>query len=697
MRARGIPIAGPPAQRHRIALLSLLVASWPQPLTRDRVIALLWPERDTAGARRLLNLAVHVLRSALGEETIVSTSDSLLLDPSRIWCDLLRLREAMATGELEQVVQLYTGPFLDGFHLGESAEFGYWLDERRNQLAHEYVGILRTLAARQEQSGDVHGLVGTCRRLVATDPYSGAHAQALMHALDAAGDRAGAIQYAAEHAQRLRDDLALPSDVAVAALANELRAGTPSQRAAPSLVRRQRARFAVAVLPFVSLGAEPGHGSFADGITEDVIAHLSKMRALSVIATTSVMAFKHRPAKLKEIGKSLGATILLDGTVRRVGERVRIVAKLIDVENDKHLWVETYDRQLTDIFAIQTEVALHIAAALEAELSSEEQTRVRREPTRDVQAYQLFLQGRQSFIKYTPMAMTRATEYFEQAIARDPTFALAYALLGMTYAELSEHGATAPEVASARAREATQSALRLDPELSAAHCTLGHLKTIQEYDWIGAEQEFKRALELSPSNAAAHALYGRLCAALERYDESLALHTRARELDPLAHRLDLVTTLLRAGRNDEAVIRAEEACNLDPEYGRARATLGWAYFLTGRTKDGIAELERAVALSSDSSLWLGQLGQAYAMAGESAKAQATLRKLEALSQKRFVSPYHFAYVYTGLGDADRAVSCLERAVSEHTGPAYSIKGSFLLTSLHGHPRFQSLLTRMRLA
>jgi TolB-like protein/Tfp pilus assembly protein PilF len=695
LRSGDAPLSGPPAQRHRIALLTLIVAAWPQSLSRDRAMALLWPERDTASARRLLNLAVHVLRSALGEGAIASTGDGLLLNPSRLNCDLHELRTAIAADESESVVRLYAGPLLDGFHLDDSTDFGYWLDERRSEINHAYIGALLALAERQEHSRDVHGRVGTCRRLVAADPHSGVYAQALMHALDAAGDRAGAIHHASEHARRRRADLDLEPDRQVAALAKELREAPPGRERALNPPDRARTP-SVAVLPFLNLIAGPENEYFADGITEDVIAHLSKIRALKVISRTSVMQFKQRQHSLKQIGATLGATTLLDGSIRHVGDRVRIVAKLIDVETDQNLWAETYDRQMTDIFSIQTDVALQIAGALKAELSPDERTRVRREPTKDVHAYLLFLQGRQWYIKYTPEGLARAIEYFDRAIARDPTFALAHANVANAYTELAENGAIAPEVAYRRAAEASANALRLDPELGAAHCTAGYLKGVHEFDWTGAEQDFERALALSPSSSDTYVLYGRLCAALERYDEAIALHRRAHELDPLAARMDGLTTLLRAGRYHQAVVGAEEALEIDPGYDRALATLGWAYFLDGRQDEGLAKLERAVSVSRGNTLWLGQLGEAYAMAGNAAKAQEILRALEERARVTYVSPYHFAYVYTGLGDYDRAMDWLERAVAERTGPAYSIKGSFLLTPLHTHPRFRALLRQMKL-
>src|SRR5262245_40741205 len=673
LRSNDGPLVGPPAQRHRIALLTLIVAAWPQPLSRDRALALLWPERDTRNARRLLNLSVHVLRSAFGEDTIVSAADGLLLNPASLRCDLHDLRAALAANTPERVVQLYTGPLLDGFHLSESSALGYWLDQQRDELAHSYLGALRAVAEKQEQTGDLHGAVGTYLRLVAADPYSGVYAQALMRALDASGDRAGAIQHAGEYARRLRADLDLEPDAGVVAHAEQLRAAPARGAAIPPVSQRQER--SVAVLPFVSFSEDMENECFADGITEDVIAHLSKIRAIKVISRTSVMPFKDRTSGLKEIGRTLGATTLVDGSVRQSGDRVRIVAKLVDAETDLNLWAEIYDRQLTDIFSIQTDVALHIASALKAELSMDEQVRVRREPTKDLEAYRLFLQGRQWYTKFTPSSMDRAIELFEQAIQRDAGFALAYAHTAMALTEQAEAGVVAPEPAYSRAVAAAENALRIDPELAAAHCTIGLLKTVRDFDWTGAERAFRRALELSPSSADTYSLYGRMCSALARYDEAIALGLRAHELDPLTHRMDVVTTMLRAGRYDEALVRMEPLVELDPEYERARATLGWTYFLSGRTDDGIAEIERAAR--SGNQAWLGQLGETYGLAGRTEQARAVLAQLTAQARTRFVSPYHFAYVHTGLGEADRALDYLERAVKERTGPAYGIKGSFL--------------------
>jgi TolB-like protein/Tfp pilus assembly protein PilF len=455
----------------------------------------------------------------------------------------------------------------------------------------------------------------------------------------------------------------------------------------------------VAVLPFRNLSTDPENEFFADGITEDVIAQLSKIRSLKVISRTSVMQFKNREQSLKEIGATLQVATLLEGSVRRAGDRVRIVAQLIDAEADQHLWAETYDRRLTDIFAIQTDVALQIASALEAELSPDERKRIHRKPTSDVRAYQLYLQGRQCYSRYTGESIQKGIEYFRKAIAVDPDYALAHTGLALTYAELAagEGGAPLrPDQAYLEAKQAITRALALDGQLGEAHSVLALLKFTHDFDWAGAEAEFKLALQLNPGAADIYDHYGWLCGALERWDEALALVKRAQELDPLVHRADVATTLLRAGRYQEALEAALRCVELD-DFARGHSTLGWAYMMSGMPAEGLAELERAAALTPENVMYRSQLGQAYAMAGKTADAREMLRQLEQLSQERYVSPYHMAYVYTGLGETDRAMDFLERAYEERAGSVYGVKGSFLFTTLHSHPRFRALLRKMNLA
>jgi serine/threonine-protein kinase len=456
----------------------------------------------------------------------------------------------------------------------------------------------------------------------------------------------------------------------------------------------------VAVLPFLNLSADPENEYFADGITEDVIGQLSKIRDLTVISRTSVMPFKKREHGVREIARKLNVGTLLDGSVRRAGDRVRIVAHLVNAETDGHLWTETYDRELSDIFAIQTDVALHIAEALKAELSPGEKSRIRRKPTRNVEAYQLYLQGRHCFLRLTEDGILKAIEFYEKAIEKDPGYALAWAELAYCYSELAigvGGGTMEPTEANRLAREAVSRALDLDGDLATAHATMGQIRLFSDFDYEGAERDLKRALELDPGNLDAMDVYGRMLAGVERYDEALAVQRRAHDADPLEHRLDWVTTLLRAGRYQEALGGALRIVDLEPHLAHGRATLGWAYILLGRFEEGLAELRRALELAPGHTMFRAQLGQALGLAGDLDGARRIADELEEASKQRYVSPYHLAYVYTGLGEHDAAVKCLEKAYEERAGALYTIKGSFLFRSLHGHPGFEALLARINLA
>ena len=481
---------------------------------------------------------------------------------------------------------------------------------------------------------------------------------------------------------------AAPADrfATIAAFADALRSGATVKPKARS----------VAVLPFLSLSADVDNEQFADGITEDVISQLSKIRALHVISRTSVMPFKGRLQGLREIAARLQVATLVEGSVRRAGDRVRIVAQLVDAGLDENLWAETYDRQLTDIFTIQMEVALQIASALKAELSPDERARVAKEPTSDVRAYQFYLQGRHRFIKYTEDSVREAIEFFERAIERDPRYALAHAGVAQAFTELGETGGLPPDEAYPRAKAAATRALELDPELGEAHCIMAYVKFVYEFDWEGAEAGFKRAIELNPNSADAYDLYGRLCSALERYDEAIAFQKRAGELDPLAHQSDLATALLRAGRYEQALETARHTIELDHQYVRGHSTFGWANFALNNHAEGLVALERAVALSPGDTLWLAQLGEAHALAGNVERASAILQELEAQSRTRYVAPYHLAYVHTGLGQLDRAIDYLEQAYEQRSGSVYGIRGSFLFAPLRSHPRFKALLHKMNL-
>ena len=472
----------------------------------------------------------------------------------------------------------------------------------------------------------------------------------------------------------------------------------PALSSSPHLDSIQPRAASVGVLPFVNLSADPDNEFFADGITQDVIAHLAKIKAIKVISRTSMMAFKKSDCSLREIGEKLGAATLLEGSVRRENNRVRIVAQLVDVATDEHIWAEIYDRNLTDIFAIQSDVALNIANALRAELSKDERTRLGRRPTYDIEAYDLYLRGRDWFYRFNEEGYRQSVIAFRSAIDRDSRFALAWAGMAESYGELCIGGyvVDSGEKIIRSAKMAAARALEIDPELAQAHGISAFIRFVFDFDWAGAEREFLKTIELSPGSAEVHCHYGWLCSAVGRFDDAVREVKRARELDPLLIQSDVATALLRAGRKEEALEEARRSVLALPQNPRCHSGLAWALILNGDVVGGIAELERTVALSPDNTQLLAQLGQASALTGNVARAREILDALRDRSTREHISPYHFAYVHAGLGEVDEATAWLERALEQRSGAIYGIKGSFLFRNLHGHPRFETLLRKMNL-
>jgi TolB-like protein/Tfp pilus assembly protein PilF len=450
----------------------------------------------------------------------------------------------------------------------------------------------------------------------------------------------------------------------------------------------------VAVLPFRSINADAEAECFAEGMAEDVIAHLAKLHNLDVIARASVAAYRARAQRPRAMAAELGATALLDGSVRRAGNRVRVVAELVDGQSEQQLWAETYDGDLTDIFAIQSDVALKIAAAMRVVLTPEERTRVAREPTADVVAYERYLLGRQQLTKWTRSGMHEGVRLLGEATSRDPSFAQAHAQMGLAWSELLQNDEGDREEAYNNAIAAAQRALALDPEVATAHTVLGHLSVVHDFQWAEAERRFKRALEIEPGNADTWDLYGRYCYAIGRFDEGLMMVQRAHALDPVAHRSDVPTAYLRARRFDEALRVSQTLLEADPGHERGHMTLGWALFFLGRHEEAFAAMREAMRITPDKSQWVAQYGEALGLAGRTSEAREQLARLEAMTRERYVSPYHFVYVYVGLGEFDRAMDALEQAYAVRSGSIHSIGTSFLLEPLYGHPRFAALLQKI---
>ena len=691
----GRPVAGRGSQRRRLALLARLASAGGRGVPRDQLIELLWPGSNPSRGGHLISDSIYRVNQLLGGEGIANLGDALRLDPTVLPSDVAAFESASRIGNHDRAVESYGGPFMDGFHLPDAPEFDVWADGERERYRRQWAAALEAQARAAAESGNTVRAVEGWRRLAEADPCNGRVALGLVQALEAAGERAAAIRHAQAHARTLADELGVEPDPEFTRYLESLRSVPARTMEAAGATPRP----SVAVLPFRNLSATSACDFFAEGITEDVIAQLSKIRVLRVLSRSASDPYRNRTSSLRGMGTRLGVAALLDGSVRQEGERVRIVAQLVDVTTEAQLWAEVYDRQLTDIFAIQTDVALQIAAALRTELSSSEATRIRKEPTTSFPAYRSYLLGKHTLREWTSDSMAQGIRYLEEAVAADPGYALAHAALARAWSEMGlgvGAGSVLPKEAFERAGSYVARALELDPELAEAHSTSALLLVVRDYDWKGAEEGFLRALQLNPSSAAACDAYGMMLSALERYDEAIAMQQRAHELDPVAYRVDNATTHLRAGRLDEAMRLARDITELEPHLGTGHATLGWAYIQKDMPELGLASLRRAVELSPGGTIFLAQLGEALALTGDTVEARAILQRMNDIARERYVSPYHFAYIHTGLGEHELAMDYLEEAWRQRSGGVYGIKGSFLFTPLRGHPRFQALLRQMNL-
>ncbi|MBI1357496.1 MAG: protein kinase [Acidobacteria bacterium] len=472
---------------------------------------------------------------------------------------------------------------------------------------------------------------------------------------------------------------------------------SPSATAAPVV---QRTYGSVAVLPLTNLGGDPEDEYFSDGVTEDIITQLAKIGAFKVISRTSTMRYKGTETPLPQIADALGVETILEGSVRRAGDRVRITAQLIDAETDEHLWAESFDGDLGDALGFQSVVALRVAAALKAELSGVEQARVNERGAVSAEAYDHFIRGLHHRDRRTPEDSRLAREHFQQAAAVDPTYADAHGGVASSYAFLARFGVLSPAEAIPKAVEAARKALALDPDQVDAQLVLAAVQGLIGKDWTAAERIYRRVLEVAPISPAAHTQYAmNLLLPLGRFDEALPELRAALELDPLSELRngDLAITLFYARRYDEALRQLDSTLALYPNSFRTREFVGRVYIATGRLEEAIETLRDAVPLSPGSTEALAWLGFAYGLHGDRDQAQACLNELERHPAQERHKHLAKAVMHAGLGNTDLAFAALESAYVEREPLLAFLRVSPALDSLRSDPRFHSLLERMNLS
>ncbi|MGE0552802.1 MAG: tetratricopeptide repeat protein [Gemmatimonadales bacterium] len=750
------PVAARGTRGPRLALLALLALSRGRAVTRDKLAALLWPEARPQRARAQLSDTVYLVRAALGDAAILSTGDDLLLNPDAVTSDLATFERLLAEGQLEAAVGVVAGPLLDGFHLPGAAELDQLLSAERVDLADRYGAALESLAEAAEAEQRHAAAARWWRRLATHDPGSGRVALRLMRALDAAGDRAGALRLARAHTEFLRKEFDAGPDPDVVASEEQLRhtprprrpaavatpepaadaeppapapAGRPDARgssrrrlrwvlaatplvvlglwwSAPRLSRQAAARSAggssVAVLPFANLSADPEHTYFSDGLSEQVISALSRVENLRVAARSSSFALRNGSLDVRAIGDTLGVQTVLEGAVRRNGGRLRVTARLSDATTGYQLWSAQYDREMADAFAVQDEIARDIARALELRLTASPTLGATGPP--GLEAYDRYLRGLYLRNSLSVEALRQAAAHFDRAIELEPGFALAYAGKASVVAPLIYFGGVSRGDGVAEMRALTERALALAPELGEAHVALGILKLFFEWDWEGARVALNRAVELNPNDAHAHHHLANYLHAMGRVEEAVVARERALALDPLNARTRFVIAdeYLELGQGDRAIGEYRRAFQLDPVNPLGLglgpglpATAGLALMVAGRYDEAVEDLLRVALLRSADAQELDGMRRAYGAGGMSGFWRAWL-DLDARRGAGSENTLRTAALWALAGDTVHAMDGLERAYRERNPGLIYLRTDLGFAGLRSHPGFRAVVQRMRL-
>jgi TolB-like protein/DNA-binding SARP family transcriptional activator/Flp pilus assembly protein TadD len=749
----------------------LLARAPDQRISRDRLIATLWPDSDQARGRNLLKVSTYVLRTELGESALLSAGDELRLNAEVIRADVVEFESSLEQADHARAVSLYRGPFLDGFFLSEAPEFEHWAERVRERLAGGYRKALEALAHAAESQGDFGGAAEWWKARTAHDPYDSRIAIGLMQALEASGNRAGALQHAAIHQRLLQEEFGIEPAPEVLALAERLRgdpavvmesrqerlppatptpstspaapeptgegspappdpASAPSRRLPRPAVRygivalllgavlfgaiwlgRTRGNPSppapepsIAVLPLANHSTDPSDAALADGMTAELISMLAKTGGLRVIASTSVFSFRNREIDVRSIADSLGVAHVLEGDLQKTGSRLRVQVRLVDARDGSTRWSETYDRELQDVFTVQNDIARAVARELDARLGGATRTPLRRPPTQNIAAYELYLRGSDMALLRSDSTARKGIEYLQQAIALDSMYAAAWAGLSLMYVRVAMIVA-APVADRARygalAEQAARKAVALDDSLAEAHAILGVVR-MGVFDFASAERHLMRAIELDPSRPLTHEVMVALHLWTGQPAEALAYAERALALDPLSPtaRAELAHALLFNGRCDDALAELEKLAGLKPPLMRVAPIAALCYARKHMWPEAVAVLRPQAARGEPHALAL--LGYMLARAGQKEEALRIHAALLQRWRRRHGGAYQVALVYAGFDDRDQTFAWLDRSIADRSlvgtpgiTPNFMIVGP-LFEDLRRDPRFERLRGRLGL-
>jgi TolB-like protein/DNA-binding winged helix-turn-helix (wHTH) protein/Tfp pilus assembly protein PilF len=452
----------------------------------------------------------------------------------------------------------------------------------------------------------------------------------------------------------------------------------------------------IAVLPLENLSGDPSQEYFADGITDALITQLAKLHGLRVISRTSIMQYKSLRKPLPDIARDLSVDAVVEGSVSRSGNRVRVTAQLVDAHADRHLWAEEYDRDLREILSLQSELARDIAENVRANISSEEQLLMARAGTVEPAAYESYLRGRSFWNQRTPAGLKQSIIHFQHAIELDPRYAEAYSGLADAYTALGYTSYWAPKDSFPKAREFANKALQIDSSLAEARASLAYVKLYYDWDWKGAEEELQRAIAVNPNYATAHHWYSVFLTARGRHDEALSEIGRAHELDPLSVPIntDIGFELYYARRYEEAISHLRSVLQTSPKFPLAHLWLGRAYEQKGMYPEAITEFEQAGTALKDWPVIIAAAGHAYGRWGHKSDATGALHRMNELTKEEYVTPYGMALIFAGLNDREQAIHWLQKAYEDRSHWLVWLNLDPRFDNVRSDPRFADLLRRM---
>jgi adenylate cyclase len=454
----------------------------------------------------------------------------------------------------------------------------------------------------------------------------------------------------------------------------------------------------VAILPFVNMSPDPQDEFFADGLTEELIGRISQVKEFEVIARTSVMSYKKKDKKAGEIGRELNVGSLVEGSVRRSGSKVRVTAQLIDTNRESHIWSSNYDRDLQDIFEVQSDISEKVAEVLRIQLLPSERMAIEKKPTSSKEAHLLYLKGRYHWNERTPKSAELAVQYFEKAIKEDPSYALAYVGFADSLTILADQGVMKPFETGLRIKELAERALELDPTLAEAHASLANVLAYVFWDWSRAGLEFKRCIDLSPTYPTGRQWYGKYLSFVGRYDEAVEQHHRALQLDPysLIININYAEGLAEAGRYSEAVEQGKRTVELDPNFLIGHFEFGIIYLGGSEFEKAEAEFKKTLEIVPDFAATLGHLSYGYGISGKKEEGERVLSKLRELASTSYVPPATIAIAEYGLGRTEEAFKHLDQAFEERSPWLLYFKAFPAFQGLNSDVRFKLILSKMGL-